>query len=70
MKSLFWKWVTTRRAHDNPRGDFIRETQGIFDQYEESQAESMCESLIQGAGVCREARLEKERLFREWEKHD
>ena len=26
----FWKWVTERKAHDNPRGDFIRDTRDIL----------------------------------------
>ena len=25
----FWKWVCARRAHDNPRGDFIRDTRDL-----------------------------------------
>lgn len=27
----FWMFVYTRRAHDNPRGDFIRDTQSLVD---------------------------------------
>ena len=25
----FWAWVCARRAHDNPRGDFIRDTREL-----------------------------------------
>ena len=26
----FWDWVATRRACDNPRGDFIRDTRDLM----------------------------------------
>lgn len=26
----FWKWVCARKAHDNPRGDFIRDTRDLM----------------------------------------
>ena len=26
----FWNWVASRRAHDNPRGDFIRDTSRVL----------------------------------------
>lgn len=29
--SGFWQWVCQRRAFDNPRGDFIRDTRDLVD---------------------------------------
>lgn len=26
----FWEWVCARKAHDNPRGDFIRDTRDLM----------------------------------------
>lgn len=26
----FWKWVASRRAHDNPRGEFIRDVRDLL----------------------------------------
>lgn len=26
----FWRWIATRKAHDNPRGDFIRDTRDLM----------------------------------------
>ena len=28
-QSAFWRWVCERKAHDNPRGDFIRDTRDL-----------------------------------------
>lgn len=28
-KPAFWKWVCRRKAHDNPRGHFIRDTRNL-----------------------------------------
>ena len=30
MDSRFWKWVVSRHAGDNPRGDFIRDTRYLI----------------------------------------
>ena len=30
MSKDFWNWVASRRVHDNPRGDFIRETRDLL----------------------------------------
>ena len=27
----FWEWVCNRRAHDNPRGDFVRDTRYLME---------------------------------------
>ena len=29
--SEFWQWVYRRKAFDNPRGDFIRDTRDLID---------------------------------------
>ena len=29
-KAQFWQWVASRKAHDNPRGDFIRDTRDLL----------------------------------------
>lgn len=28
--TAFWNWVVNRRATDNPRGDFIRDTRSLW----------------------------------------
>ena len=60
---MFYEWVTTRRAGDNPRGDFIRDTRDAF----YTGGESHCEDLMAGAG--REARDEQAKLRREYDKN-
>ena len=59
----FFEWVTTRRAHDNPRGDFIRDTRDTFKHH----GESGCERLYNN-NACWEAQRVGEALRREWEK--
>ena len=66
---LFYEWVTTRRAGDNPRGDFIRDTRCVFQAGEREsreRGESRCESRIGGA--CREAKHERDLLKREYDR--
>lgn len=56
--ATFWKWVTGRRAHDNPRGDFIRDTRDLV------KAGLDPGPRILGAPT--EVRAEYERLLREF----
>ena len=58
---MFYEWVTTRRAGDNPRGDFIRDARDVFKR----GGESHCEFMMGGA--CREAKDEQEKLRREYD---
>ena len=57
---MFYEWVTTRRAGDNPRGDFIRDTRDTF----KTGGESHCAGMMGGA--CREAKHERDLLKREY----
>lgn len=56
----FFLWVATRRAHNNPRGDFIRDTRAGLEQGVDCAAD-----INRG---CDAARREYRRLLREWEK--
>ena len=58
MPAAFWEWVAERGAHDNPRGDFIRDTQHTLRAGREPQ---IC-------NMCREAQVEAGKLAGEWEK--
>ena len=55
----FWTWVCTRRAHDNPRGDFIRDTRCLVG--------TGVGPNTRLAGACPEAREEHDRLRRQYE---
>ena len=56
--AAFWKWVTGRKAHNNPRGDFIRDTRNLVEAGIEPG------SRILGAST--EAKTEYWRLLREF----
>ena len=56
----FFEWVTTLRAADNPRGDFIRDTRDAFNL----GGKAYCENVMLSA--CPEANHERDRLWREW----
>ena len=55
----FWQWVITRRAGENPRGDFIRDTRYAFSAGLDPETE-----FFQHA--CKEARDECAKLLRQW----
>lgn len=55
----FWTWVCTRRAHDNPRGDFIHDARCLVD--------AGVDPSTRLVGACREAREEHDRLRRQYE---
>ena len=57
--AAFWKWVVGCKAHDNPRGDFIRDTRGLV--------EAGIDPATRIAGAPREARAELGRLLREFD---
>lgn len=59
MTGDFWAWVASRRAHQDPRGDFIRDTRDLL-------AAGIDPSTRIGR-ACGEARREHEKLRREWE---
>ena len=56
----FFEWVTTLRAADNPRGDFIRDTRAAF----KIGGKACCEYMVLCA--CPEAQHERDKLWREW----
>ena len=60
MSKDFWDWVVSRKAHDNPRGDFIRETRELL-------ADNI-RSLWETWGTCREAQDEFNRLRKQYNK--
>lgn len=59
MTADFWAWVASRRAHQNPRGDFIRDTRDLL--------AAGIDPSTRIVGACEEARREHEKLRREWE---
>lgn len=52
----FWRWVCARKAHNNPRGDFIRDTRDLIRRG--------IDPATQEAEMCWEAEREYERLRR------
>ena len=57
--SKFWRWVCSRRAHDTPRGDFIRDTRFLV------EIDIDPESRLGRA--CEDAKREYRRLRRQWD---
>ena len=55
-----WTWVCARRAHDNPRGDFIRDTRDLV--------RIGIDPSTQEAAMCWEAERQYGRLRREYVK--
>ena len=60
MSKEFWNWVASRKAHDNPRGDFIRDARWLL------AAGKDPDTVIKRA--CSEALAEYYRLRRQWDK--
>ena len=60
MTAGFWDWVGSRRAHDNPRGDFIRDTRDLL-----NAGVHPGERLMM---ACQPVRAEYERLQRQYER--
>ena len=54
--SAFWEWVKGLEVTDDPRGDFIADTQRTSDPD------------LMMAGACREAREEYDKLRAEWDR--
>jgi hypothetical protein len=55
----YWNWVASRRAFDNPRGDFIRDTRDLLRLGKNPGSQRMMSA---------EAREEYERLKRQYER--
>lgn len=54
----YWNWVISRRAHNNPRGDFIKDTRDILAAgYDPNLKIQMGSS---------QAQEEDEKLYRKW----
>lgn len=63
--AVFWQWVCGRRAHDNPRGDFIRDTRTIRSVHDPNEAWwEVCPNCLAGASPA--AYGEYQRLVREF----
>ena len=59
MSKDFWNWVASRRAHDNPRGDFIRDTRDrLADGNDPDKPLACADSVALG---------EYDRLHKQWE---
>ena len=52
-RAEFWKWVYNRKAHDNPRGDFIRDTRDLMDM--DIDPETRTQRIWQSGGEILEA---------------
>ena len=64
----FWRWVTRQADDDDPRGDFIRETREIRDQWKAREQEGFeedCRNRMIGAGF--EAQKMCDLLMLEWQ---
>ncbi|MDE0004587.1 MAG: hypothetical protein OXQ29_18005 [Rhodospirillaceae bacterium] len=56
----FWFWVAGRKAHDNPRGDFIYDTRDLLERGIDPDTRIM--------SGCGEAKVQYERLKSQWER--
>ena len=56
----FWEWVIMRKAHQNPRGDFIRDTRSVINAGNDPNA------ALDGAYG--PARDEHDKLWKRWNK--
>ena len=63
--AAFWQWVCTRRPHENPRGDFIRDTRRIRSAHDPKEDWWEASSLRM-AIACPEALGEYRRLVRQF----
>lgn len=57
------RWVAGRRAHDNPRGDFIHDTRDLLDMLDNGTIDED-RVLARLASACYPARQEWEKLKR------
>lgn len=66
----FLRWVAARRAHDNPRGSFIRDTRDLLEVYDTASNPDHILSYIESRAseACIEAKAEGYRLERRWKK--
>ena len=63
--AVFWQWVCDRKAHDNPRGDFIRDTRIIRSVHDPNEAWwEVCPNYLTGASLA--AYEEYQRLVRQF----
>ena len=63
--AAFWQWVCTRRPHENPRGDFIRDTRRIRSAHDPNEDWwEACSTRM--AIACPEALAEYRRLVRQF----
>ena len=60
---LSGEWVAQQHADDNPRGDFIRDTQGLL-------ARGNCDPNVEIMNACNEALVQFDRLVRQWEQEE
>lgn len=56
----FWEWVASRKARDNPRGDFTHDTRDILAAGKDPE-----QVMIR---ACCEVKQEKDRLLKEYSK--
>ena len=61
MSNEFWNWVASKRAHENPRGDFIRDTRELL-------ANGKDPDKVIYRAACSEALDEYHRFRRRWER--
>lgn len=64
----FGMWLLARKAHDNPRGDFIRDSMIDSGLPDMRTSGALVTYLKTRRGVCREAIEEGVKLFREYER--
>lgn len=52
----FWYWVAERRAHDNPRGDFVRDTRDLLSRDRDPATAIVggCEEALRWRDILRE----------------
>ena len=60
MSKEFWNWVANRKAHDNPRGDFIRDSRDLLATGVDPG------KAIRRVGTSNEALTEYNRLCEQW----
>ena len=64
----FQEWLGTRKAHDNPRGDFIEDSRTLLDLGKFPDVDTLEQLLwwLQQRGACEEAVAEARGLWREY----
>lgn len=65
----FYEWVITRKAHDNSRGDFIRDSRTSSIEKNLENTESSWRNYLRQQNACSEAVKEFNLLWKQYQKY-